>query len=36
MPPEHAIWQAIGLVIGALALGAVTFRRLERRFADVI
>lgn len=36
MPPTGAIWYAIGIVIGALGVGTVTFRRLERRFADVI
>ena len=36
MPPGGAIWYAVGIVIGALAVGSMTFRRLERRFADVI
>jgi lipopolysaccharide transport system permease protein len=36
MAPAGAVWYAIGIVLGALALGATTFRRLERRFADVI
>lgn len=36
MPPAGAVGYALGVVIGVLALGAITFRRLERRFADVI
>jgi hypothetical protein len=36
MPPAGATWYAVGIVIGALAVGSMTFRLLERRFADVI
>jgi lipopolysaccharide transport system permease protein len=36
MPPPGMTWYAIGVLIGTLGLGALTFRRLERRFADVI
>ncbi len=36
LPPTNAILYAVAVVLGALFLGATLFRRLERRFADVI
>ncbi len=36
LPPVEMIWYAVGVVLGALFAGAALFRRLERRFADVI
>jgi lipopolysaccharide transport system permease protein len=36
MPPTGMVWYAVGVVLGVLALAAIAFRRLERRFADVI
>jgi lipopolysaccharide transport system permease protein len=36
MPPANSIAWAAAVSLGALVLGAFVFRRLERRFADVI
>jgi lipopolysaccharide transport system permease protein len=36
MPPAGMVAYALGVVVFVLALGATIFRRLERRFADVI
>ncbi len=36
MPPAWSVWAALTTTLLALALGAWVFRRLERRFADVI